>query len=459
MRMKWWFIGLLGVAGIGLWVAFPIVFEPDVIRYSDMQSSKSMGLEQVKRRGVLRVATRLNGIGCFYKRGELRGLECEVLKAFAEHLGVHIQVVYRSKLDELLRAVDRGQVDIVAADLTPTVSREHHVRFSEPILETREVLIHRRDNQIHEWSQLAGKTITVRRGTTYEQEVEKLAAEVNVYSQLLPSHRSTLDVIRGVAEGEWSYTIVDEHIARSANAQFSTLAPALVFGEPRGIAFALAPSSTTLRHHLNQWLTSKQARAIVGAYQEQYRDQSESSPRALSAWDHYFQKYAEPPFSWLWLAAQAYSESAFDPKAVSPAGAQGIMQLMPETAVDMQVLNVLDPAENIRGGSKYNHRLYHAYWRHLTADNALAFTFASYNAGVGHVLDAQRLALRDNADPNVWFGSVERYIVLLEQPQYYALPFIRYGYCRGSETKQYVKRIFDRYQDYRRKFHEDNGAR
>ncbi|WP_279630712.1 transglycosylase SLT domain-containing protein [Vibrio ouci] len=458
MRKKRWLTVLVALVGVGLWEVYPIVFEPDVIYYTSSQSYSVTSYERVKQRGVLRVVTRLNGVGCYYKRGELRGHECEVLKAFAGHLGVNIQVLYRSDLDSMMAALTAGQVDIVAADLTPTSTRERNVRFSEPILQTREVLIQRKDNQIHDWAQLAGKTISIRRGSTYEAEVEKLAAGVNVYSQLLPSRDSTLEIIQGVADGEWSYTVVDEHIARSANAQFATLAPPLVFGEPRSIAFALAPTSDTLLIRLNQWLSSAEARTIIDAYHEQFRDQGKKSRRQLSAWDHYFQKYAEPPFTWLWLAAQANSESAFDPQALSPEGAQGLMQLMPETAVDMQVLNVFDPAESIQGGSKYNHWLYKTYWRHLTPENALAFTFASYNSGVGHVLDAQRLALRDNADPNVWFGSVENYIVKLEQQEYYTQSYVRYGYCRGSETKQYVRRIFERYKQYRKTFHENAGA-
>lgn len=458
MRKKRWLTVLVFLVGFGLWEVYPIVFEPDVIYYSSAQSHSMTSYERVKQRGVLRVVTRLNGVGCFYKRGELRGHECEVLKAFASHLGVHIQVVTRSNLDSMMAALSAGQVDIVADDLTPTFMRNRNVLYSDPILQTREVLIHRKDNQVRDRTELAGKTISIRRGSAYEVEVEKLAAGANVHSHLLPAHDSILEIIQGVADGEWSYTVVDEHIARSSNAQFPTLAEPLVFGEPRSIAFALAPTSNTLLTRLNQWLSSAEARIIIDAYQEQFLDQGKESRRQLSEWDHYFQKYAEPPFTWLWLAAQANSESAFDPQALSPEGAQGLMQLMPETAVDMQVLNVFDPAESIKGGSKYNHWLYKTYWRHLTPENALAFTFASYNSGVGHVLDAQRLALRDNADPNVWFGSVENYIVKLEQQEHYTQPYVRYGYCRGSETKKYVRRIFERYKQYQENFQENEGA-
>jgi soluble lytic murein transglycosylase-like protein len=69
------------------------------------------------------------------------------------------------------------------------------------------------------------------------------------------------------------------------------------------------------------------------------------------------------------------TESAFQPGAVSPKNAQGLMQLMPETALRFGVKNVFDPAENIRGGTMYLRWLL----AHFRGDTALAI--AAYNAG------------------------------------------------------------------------------
>ena len=74
------------------------------------------------------------------------------------------------------------------------------------------------------------------------------------------------------------------------------------------------------------------------------------------------------------------AESDFNPSAVSPKGAKGIMQLMPETARDMAVKNVFSPRDNIEGGVKYLRRLL------KTFDNDLHLALAAYNAGENTVI-------------------------------------------------------------------------
>jgi hypothetical protein len=79
------------------------------------------------------------------------------------------------------------------------------------------------------------------------------------------------------------------------------------------------------------------------------------------------------------VRAVIQTESRFDPKAVSGAGAKGLMQIMPILAKELKIKNVFDPRENIFGGTKYLSQLLD---RH---DGNVSLALASYNAGPRNV--------------------------------------------------------------------------
>ncbi len=171
----------------------------------------------------------------------------------------------------------------------------------------------------------------------------------------------------------------------------------------------------------------------------------------ISSYDSYFIHYASLlGWDWRLLAAQCYQESGFDPRAVSWAGAQGLMQIMPSTASQLGLAHndVYHPERNIEAATRYLAILDDAFSDIHSREERINFILAAYNGGAGHVRDAMMLTQKFGGNPHRW-ADVDVYILKLSQPRYYRDPTVRYGYLRGSETSGYVRQIQSRWAAYR----------
>lgn len=170
----------------------------------------------------------------------------------------------------------------------------------------------------------------------------------------------------------------------------------------------------------------------------------------ISTYDSYF-KEAAASIGWDWklIAAQCYQESGFDPNAVSWAGASGLMQIMPNTAAHLGLPqeSIFRPAENVAAAARYLAQLQKQYRDVAAPAERVKFVLASYNAGPGHVNDAQALARKHGRNAHSW-DDVSYFIRNLSSPQYYRDPVVRHGYMIGQETFNYVLSIMDRWAQY-----------
>ncbi len=170
----------------------------------------------------------------------------------------------------------------------------------------------------------------------------------------------------------------------------------------------------------------------------------------ISHYDRYFQMYAPMArIDWRLMAAQCYQESCFDPNAKSWAGACGLMQIMPVTAdhLGLPRSEMFNPEQNIAASARYLQELGNHY-RDVPVSERVFYQLASYNGGFFHIRDAMALARKNGRNPYRW-DDVAKYVLKLSDAAYYRDPVVKHGYMRGTETVGYVRRIRDRWMQYR----------
>lgn len=146
-----------------------------------------------------------------------------------------------------------------------------------------------------------------------------------------------------------------------------------------------------------------------------------------------------PAFHWPLVESVAWAESSFRADAVSPAGAKGLLQILDGTFAEIQQQvpglqghSPFDPEISISAGCYYLRRCWNFWTEPRTPQEQMRFALASYNAGAGNVLRAQRLARSEGLSGD-WDG-IARTLGRITGP------------ANAKETTDYVGKILPRYQ-------------
>ncbi len=434
-------------------------------------------LDDIQQEGILRAITVYSETSYFLYRGQPMGFEYELLQRLADHLEVALEIIPAEDLDQLINMLNRGEGDLIAYGLTVTQPRQQYVDFSNYLYLTKQVLVQRKpDNwrrkKLHEIEkelvsdpiELIGDTVAVRLASSYYERLQNLEQEIggDIVVDTRPGKLSTGRIIKKVVQEEIEYTVADDNIAEINSAYYPSLDVETPISFSQRSAWAVRKNAPELRKALNAWIKAMRNKVdyyvIYDRYFENKRDfrariESDFFSQAggkISRYDTLVKRFADTlNWDWRFLSSLIYQESQFDPNARSWAKARGLMQLMPATARELGVRNRRDPLQNLQGGTAYLEELYERWEGIPDSVQRVKFTLASYNCGYHHVVDAQRLAKENGANPQQWDDAVEQYLLKLAYPKFYNAAPVEYGYVRGIEPVTYVKQIFERYQHYR----------
>mgnify|MGYP001077496349 CR=1 FL=1 len=437
------------------------------------EQQSQIDLEQIRERGKIIAVTNYNSTNYFIYRGKPMGYQFDMLRHLAEHLDIKLEVLVTNSLEESFQKINDGEADILAINLTKTSERKKFIHFTEPYLQTHQVLVqkkpknHRRltknkldEELIQNPLDLADKTVYVQEGSAYSQRLKNLAGEIGDTIHIIEVPEEAETLIELVAKGEIDYTVADENVALVSQTYYPSLDVSLAISFPQNIGWGIRKNAPEFENQVNDWLRKfKSTRSYALIYHKYFKNQKSDlvtsdyyaiNSGQISSYDNAI-KDAAKDIGWDWklLASLIYQESRFNPTVKSWAGAFGLMQLMPTTAARFGVDESSSPLEHIYAGVRFIKWLDNQFEDVIKdSEERKKFILASYNVGLGHVLDAQRLAVKYGKDPNKWEDNVDYYLKNKSEAKYYRDPVVKYGYCRGSEPYKYVYEIMERYEHY-----------
>ena len=431
----------------------------------DLNDKWTGDFDGMVKRHLIRVLVPYSKTFYFLDGAHQRGITYEALKEFEKYVNRQLQkntlkvrvIVIPTSRDRLLPALTEGLGDIAAGNLTTTPDRLKLVDFADPgYTGVDEIIVSGpKAPSIRTLDDLAGKEIYVRPSSSYHESLVALnkgfkkSRKKPVKIVPVDEYVEDEDILEMMNVGLIPMTVIDSHkgtfwVQVFNNLKLHTDLKVRTGGET---AWALRNNSPKLKEMINGFVKTHKVGTLFGniLVNKYFKSTKwvrnsltdEELRRFKQAVD-LFQKYSgRYEFDWLMIAALAYQESRIDQSKRSPAGAIGVMQVLPSTAADRNIAvpNIEKMEPNIHAGVKYLHFIRNRYFEAEPMDtvNKTLFSFASYNAGPARVADLRKEAAKAGLDANVWFRNVE--IVAARRI--------------GRETVDYVGNIYKYYTAYR----------
>ncbi len=433
-----------------------------------MQPQKGDLPDMINRRAI-RVLTTYSKTFFFIDKGTQRGathdlfiaLEKDLNNQLAKekklkqkHLKVRIVFIPVTR-DNLFKALNEGKGDIAAANLTITSSRQEQVAFTTPLYsDVKELLVSGpSSSDVKNLEQLSGKTVFVRRSSSYYESLQTLNARFAkaslppVILQEAPEALEDEDLLEMLNAGLIPLIVVDRHKALFWKQVFPKIQvhDDIVLRDGGSIAWSVRKDNPQLLAVLNNFVKNNRQGSTLGnmillRYLKSatyVKNAAANRERAkFLQMVEIFRKYGERyDVDWLLMAAQGYQESRLNQSVRSHVGAIGVMQVMPATGKELKVGDIKKIDPNIHAGVKYMRWMIDHYYgdQPMTPLDKALFSFASYNAGPARIARLRTETQKRGFDPNIWFGNVEN--LAAEKI--------------GAETVTYVSNIYKYYIAYR----------
>lgn len=423
---------------------------------------------------TLRVATLYSPTSYFLYRDQEMGYDYSLVTQWAQEKGMVVDLTVAPSMGRMIELLDSGMVDLAAYEIPVTAEYKQQVVACGPEYVTTQVLVQPLKDgkpEITDETQLIGRDVYVEAGSKYDYRLRNLDSELGGGIKIHEVDRDTLiteDLVGMVSDGTIPLTVVDSDIARINKTYYRDLDVSLPLSFPQKASWGVAPGNEWLADSVNAWFLQEAPKRRQAELLKRYFELSKNgdedftgpvtldlSKGKISPYDDIFKATgAAHGWDWRMLAAIGYAESGFNNHLVSWAGARGLMQIMPRSAVayGLPLDKIEDPKANIEAAGRILSDLDRALSKKVPdRGERQKFVIAAYNSGIGHIYDAIALAGKYGRNPLVWDGNVEQALLMKANPEYYSDPVCRNGYFGGRHTVAYVRKVSGLYDRFKKK--------
>lgn len=404
---------------------------------------------------TIRVVTLESPVSFDTHSEELKGIDYDLMKNFADTMGAKVQFVLAANEESALDMLRDGRVDVAAARLrTPYYIDNFYVG---PAYETTQYDVYcRRQLKVFGREQIADKTIVALSKDQSPDMQELFASELRGAKLKTLTESATTKAIRKVLNKETDCVVAEAAELRAYARHFSTLEKSFSLSRRFSLQWLVSEHTPDLNIALKLWYQKAAREGIITTVQDRYkghlydlsfhdvnklnRDIREQLPTYLGLFKSAAKDVDLP---WQLLAAVAYQESHWDHSAQSFTGVRGLMQLTEDTAAHMGVDDRTDPKQSVNGGSKYLRELMGMIPGNIHSRDRLSIALAAYNVGPMHLRDAQELAIRLGKNPWSW-TDLKTVLPLLGNSRFEK--YLKHGLARGDEPVVFVDRVRNFYE-------------
>ncbi len=410
-------------------------------------------LDQILQTGELRVVTRDSPTAYTISPDGPSGPEYDLVRAFAEDLGVTLIIDPVASVSEILPKLLSGEAHMAAAGLSITDSRQEYLNFGHPYDSVDVHLIYKLGTgKPRSLEDILDRPIEVMAGSSH---VHLLRAIKDVYPTLEWTENADIEIaelLTKVAMGEVDFTVADSPDFNIQRHFYPDLRIALDLDIDDPIAWAFPKGSgDSLLARADEFIIASDRSGLLTQVHDRYYGYTKKfdyvgTRNFIRHYENRLPRYREMfeqagrdwNVDWRLLAAIGYQESHWRSQAVSPTGVRGIMMLTKATASYLGLEDREDPQNSIFGGAEYYARQTERLPDTIAEPDRTWMALAAYNVGYNHLRDARTITEWHGGDPDKWVDLSESLPLLAQRKWYSKVP---YGYARGWEPVLYVNNI------------------